>query len=179
MITTGADRELLEAMLDDNRAELVASVRGLSDADARRRLVPSLTTPLALLTHAAAAERSWFQRRLAALPESEWDGYGYGDDASFATPEGLTLDEATAAFERACARSREIAAEFDLDHEVHHERIGTVSLCWIMLHMIRELARHAGHGDILREQLLGGGSATRPEFGVPPPGSGSDSPHNP
>ena len=60
-------------------------------SEARSRLVPSLTTPLALLTHAAAAERSWFQRRLAALPESEWDGYGYGDDASFAAHAGISV----------------------------------------------------------------------------------------
>lgn len=167
MITLGAERELLEAMLDDGRTELVRCVRGLSDADARRRLVRSLTTPLGLLTHAAAAERSWFQRRLAELPASERDGYAYGDDASFTYDDDLTVAEAIEDFERACARSRTIATGFDLDRQVHHERIGTVSLRWIYLHMIRELARHAGHADILREQI-DGRTMTGAQYGVPP-----------
>ena len=167
MITTGAERALLEAVLDESRTELVRCIEGLNDADARRRLVPSLTTPLGLLTHAAAAERSWFQRRLARLPESEWDGHGYGDAASFHYDDDLSVAEAVARFERACARSRALASGFDLDHEVDHERIGTVSLRWIYLHMIGELARHAGHADILREQI-DGTTMTGPQYGVPP-----------
>lgn len=167
MITVGAERELLEAMLDDGRNELVRCVQGLSEADARRRLVRSLTTPLGLLTHAAAAERSWFQRRLGGLPDSECDGYAYGDDASFRYDDDLTVTEAIERFEQACARSRTIAAGFDLDQQVPHERIGIVSLRWIYLHMIRELARHAGHADILREQI-DGETMTGTQYAVPP-----------
>ncbi len=168
MTTVGTERELLEAMLDESRAELVRCLAGLNDIDARRRLVPSLTTPLGLLTHAAAAERSWFQRRLAGLPPSAWDGYAYGDDASFRYDDDLTVAAAVEGFERACARSRAIAAGIDdLDREILHERIGVVSLRWIYLHMIQELARHAGHADILREQI-DGATMTGPQFGVPP-----------
>ncbi len=167
MNTLGTERELLEAMLDEGRADLVRCVAGLGDHDARRRLVPSLTTPLGLLTHAAAAERSWFQRRLAGLPDSACDGYAYGDDGSFRYEADLTVGEAIERFERACERSRTIAAGFDLEHTVRHERIGLVSVRWIHLHMIRELARHAGHADILREQL-DGATMTGPEYGVPP-----------
>ncbi|MFT3833979.1 MAG: DinB family protein [Micropruina sp.] len=172
MLTVGTERELLEAVLDESRADLVRCLAGLSDADARRRLVPSLTTPLGLLTHAAAAERSWFQRRLAGLPSSEWDGYAYGDDASFGYEDDLTVTAAVQRFEHACARSRAIAAGVDdLDSEVHHERIGVVTLRWIYLHMIRELARHAGHADILREQI-DGATMTGAQFGVPPEDAG-------
>jgi thioester reductase-like protein len=64
-ITTGAERRLLESMLDRNRAELINTVRGLSEAEARRRLVASPTTPIGLLKHAAVAERIWFQHVLA------------------------------------------------------------------------------------------------------------------
>ena len=46
------------------------------------------------------------------------------------------------------------ATEWALDELALHNRTGPVSLRWIYLHMIRELARHAGHGDILREQIL-------------------------
>lgn len=133
----------------------------------RRCASPSLTIPLGLLTHAAAAERSWFQRRLAALPETERDGYAYGDDASFRYDDDVTVAEAVERFERACARSRELAAGFDLDRELVHERIGVVSLRWVYLHMIRELARHAGYADILREQI-DGETGTGAQYAVPP-----------
>lgn len=61
-ITNGIERAIIENMLDRNREALIETVRGLSDADARRRLVTSLTTPISLIKHAAAAERIWFQR---------------------------------------------------------------------------------------------------------------------
>ena len=155
MNLAGPERSVLELMVDDNRHSLVECVRGLSDEDARRRLVPSLTTPLGVLKHAAAVERSWFQRRLAALPESEWTGYARGDDASWRLADDDTVASVIAEYERAAARSREIATGYDLEDTIEHEHIGTVSLRWIYLHMIEELARHAGHADILREQLDG------------------------
>jgi len=67
---TGDERELLESTLELNRAELVAGVDGLSDAQARQQLVPSLSTPISLIKHCAAAERIWFQRTLAATKNS-------------------------------------------------------------------------------------------------------------
>lgn len=51
----------------------------------------------------------------------------------------------------------QVAAAHDLDDLAVHDRRGPVSLRWIYLDMVRELARHAGHGDILREQLLSAG----------------------
>jgi hypothetical protein len=154
-LTTGPERALLEAVLDDNRESLIACVEGLSEEDARRSLVPSLTTPLALLKHVACAERSWFQRRLAGLPEQEWDGYARGDEPSWTVTPQDTVASAVAELRRAVVRSKELAAGRDLDTEVHHEEVGTVSLRWIYLHMIEEVARHAGHADILREQIDG------------------------
>ena len=56
-VSTGTERRLLESTLDRNRAELVNTVRGLSEEDARRRLVASMTTPIGLVKHAAVAER--------------------------------------------------------------------------------------------------------------------------
>ncbi|WP_051133209.1 DinB family protein [Nocardia paucivorans] len=140
-------------MLDRNRATLVATARGLSETDARRRLVPSLTTPIGLIKHATVAERVWFQRVLAGIGEHDCDGPATPGDVSFLVGDDETLEEVITAFERACARSREIAAEYDLEVRRRHWRMGTVDLRWIYLHMIAELARHAGHGDILREQI--------------------------
>ncbi|MCM6779034.1 DinB family protein [Nocardia sp. CDC159] len=156
-ITKGTERALLENTLDHNRAALIATVRGLSDTAARQRLVPSLTTPISLIKHAAAAERIWFQRFWAELDESECDGYSRRDEGTFAVADDESLTDVIAEFERASQRSREIAARFDLDDTLVNPREGEVSMRWTLLAMIEEFARHAGHGDILREQLESAG----------------------
>ncbi|WP_442790738.1 DinB family protein [Nocardia sp. NBC_01329] len=140
-------------MLDRNREALVASVRGLSEVDARRRLVASLTTPISLIKHAAAAERIWFQRFWAGLDESACDGYSRRDEGTFAVGDNESLADVIAEFEQAGRHSRTIASRFDLDDTRDDPREGTVSMRWTLLAMIEEFARHAGHGDILREQI--------------------------
>ncbi|KIA62836.1 DinB family protein [Nocardia vulneris] len=152
-ITDGGERAIIENMLDRNRAALIETVRGLSEADARRRLVSSLTTPISLIKHAAGAERIWFQRFWAGLDEADCDGYSRRDEGTFAVAEDESLADVIAEFERASGRSREIAARFDLDDTKDNPREGKVSMRWTLLAMIEEFARHAGHGDILREQI--------------------------
>lgn len=112
-ITDGSERTIIENMLDRNREALIATVRGLSESDARRRLVASLTTPASLIKHAAAAERIWFQRFWAGLDASECDGYSNRDEGTFAVADDESLADVIAEFERASQRSRAIAARFD------------------------------------------------------------------
>jgi len=143
----GGEREVLEAFLDFQRAVLRRKAAGLSDQQARQHLVPSVTTIAGLLEHLAVVERNWFERILAQRPFRLPDH----PDATFAVGENETLEDVLAAYDAACARSREIAATFELDHVVPQEELGRVSLRWIYAHMIEETARHAGHADILRE----------------------------
>ncbi|GAB2712344.1 DinB family protein [Nocardia thraciensis] len=152
-ISNGTERAVIEDMLDRNREALIETVRGLSDADARRRLVASLTTPISLIKHAAAAERIWFQRFWAGLDESECDGYSRRDEGTFTVTDDESLTDVISEFERASRRSRAIAARFDLDDTKDIPREGTISMRFTLLAMIQEFARHAGHGDILREQI--------------------------
>ncbi|MBJ8341641.1 DinB family protein [Antrihabitans sp. YC3-6] len=152
-ITNGTERALIENTLDRNREALIETARGLSDTDARRRLVASLTTPISLLKHAAAAERIWFQRFWAELDESECDGYSRRDEGTFAVTADESVEDVIAEFERASRRSRDIASRYDLDDTKDFPGEGTVSMRWTLLAMIQEFARHAGHGDILREQI--------------------------
>ncbi|MGV0810081.1 DinB family protein [Mycolicibacterium setense] len=152
-ITNGSEREIIENMLDRNRQALIETAGGLSEADARRRLVTSLTTPISLLKHAAAAERIWFQRFWAGLDDSECDGYSNRDEGTFSVSDDESLSDAIAEFEAASRLSRAIASRFDLDDTKDNPREGTVSMRWTLLSMIEEFARHAGHGDILREQI--------------------------
>jgi hypothetical protein len=151
-ITNGGERSILESMLDLNREALIGTTRGLSETDARRRLVASLTTPISLIKHAAAAERIWFQRFWAGLDESECDGYSRRDEGTFAVADDESVAGVIAEFERASQRSRMIASRFDLDI-LDIPREGEVTMRWTLLAMIQEFARHAGHGDILREQI--------------------------
>jgi len=152
-ITTGSERLLLKAMMDRQRRAVADTARGLSDTDVRRRLVASLTTPIGLVKHAAMAERRWFQCLLLGLDEAECDGPTTPGDASFVVAESETLEDVIAEFERASARSREIAARFELDDTWTHDVLGEVNLRFVYLLLIEDFARHAGHSDILREQL--------------------------
>ena len=145
----------MEGFLEYHRRVLPGKLRGLSEQDARRRLVPSLTTMLGLVSHAAAVERNWFQHYLGSEPREEIAGNARGDAASWDTGAGRTIDGVIAEFDRACAASRQIAAGFTLDQTVPRDELGQVSLRWIYVHIIREHARHIGHADILREQIDG------------------------
>jgi hypothetical protein len=154
-VLAAAERETLEWFLDYHRRALSGKLRGLSEEDARRRLVPSLTTLLGLVSHAAAVERNWFQHYLGGKPREEITGNARGDDPSWDAGADQTIGDVIAEFESACATSRQIAAGFALDQTVPHDDLGQVSLRFIYLNLFGEYARHAGHADIIREQIDG------------------------
>lgn len=152
------ERMMLEDFLDHHRGVIVSKIQGVSEEDARRRLVPSMTTLAGLLRHLRRVEVSWFQHRLAQVPLDELPLLQWvmeDPERDFQVQATDTVDKLTADYEAQCAVSREAAQPFPLDHVVPHPGMGKVSLRWIYLHMIEETARHAGHADILREQLDG------------------------
>jgi uncharacterized protein DUF664 len=151
--TTGTERETLQELLDDNRQEIIRLLDGLTEEQARRRLVPSLTTPLALVKHAAFAEQIWFHVTLPSRSRDEL-GLPWDTDDTFRPGPEETIASVVAEFRAVCAESDRIAASYSLDDTGSNHRLGKVSLRWMYVHMIEELARHAGHGDILREQIL-------------------------
>lgn len=146
------ERSLLEQMLDVQREEVAGLLSDLDDTEARARLVPSLTTPLSLVKHAVFVEKVWFHSRVGGVPRSE---LGLPDtvDESFALTDDDTVESVREAFLAACEHSRAVAAARDLDDEFAWHQ-GPVSLRFIYAHLIAELARHAGHGDILVEQIV-------------------------
>lgn len=160
MASTGDERVVLDAFLDFHRAVVLGKLRGISDAEAARRLVPSATTLAGLVKHLTLVERNWFRCLLAPGPGDVYLTSEEDATASFALAEGDTVERLSAAYEAECASSREVAARFDLDHVVPHPQLGEVSLRWIMVHLIEETARHAGHADILRELTDGSAGAT-------------------
>jgi uncharacterized damage-inducible protein DinB len=152
------ERTTLEAFLDYYRALMKRKVSGLSEEDASKRLVPSDTTLVGMIKHLTRVEASWFQHRLAQRPVDELPAVKrmFDDpEAEWRIDPGETVAQLIAAYDEQCAESRDAAQRFELDHVVPHPELGEVSLRWILVHMIEETARHAGHADILREQIDG------------------------
>jgi hypothetical protein len=146
-------REQLETFLDQHREGLLASLDGLSDEEVRRSLVPSKTTLLGLVKHATFVERVWFDEALTGRSRAEI-GIPASPDESFDLDPEDTVETIRAAYAEACAASRAAAAPLGVDDVVTGNRRGPLPLRWIYLHMIREIAQHCGHADILREQVL-------------------------
>ncbi len=155
LVGTAGERETLEGFVEYYRDLVGSKLRGLSEEDLRRRLVPSLTTLIGMVRHLTMVERNWFQHRLAGIPWDRIGGMAANQAESWHVGADETVTELLAEHAAACAESRRIAARFALEDSVPHPRLGRVSLRWIYVHMIEEMARHAGHADILREQIDG------------------------
>jgi hypothetical protein len=142
-----------ESFLDHHRSALHDCLDGLTEEEAGRRLVPSRTTLLGLVKHATFVEKVWFDEAFTGRSRSEI-GIPDTPDESFALDDGDTIASVQSAYLAACASSRQAASALGLDDVVTGNRRGPLPLRWIYLHLLRELAQHCGHADILREQIL-------------------------
>ncbi len=143
---------MLSAFLDAQRDACLRKVTGASDEDLTKRLVSSGTTLLGLVKHLAYVERGWFQLDFAGL---EGLDFPKADDDEFRIEAHESASDVVALYEQECAKSRAVVAGASPDDHARHAGSRDYTLRWIMLHMIEETARHAGHADILREQLDG------------------------
>ena len=148
-------RVQLEAFLDEHRAALAHSLDGLTEEQARRSLVASRTTLLGLVKHAAFVERVWFDEAVTGRSRAEI-GIPASPDESFVLTAEDTIGSVRAAHRVACEASRRATSSLRLDDVVLGNRRGPLPLRWVYLHVLRELAQHCGHAEILREQLLAG-----------------------
>jgi hypothetical protein len=147
------DRAQLDAFVEDLRTAIELTLDGITDEEARRRLVPSSTTLLGLLKHVTWMQRVWFEecvgggsRRGLGLVQSPEESFQLTDDDTVAT--------VTAAFREASTTARAAVADLPLDAVVTGHRGGPRTVRWVHLQVLRELAQHSGHADILREQIL-------------------------
>jgi uncharacterized damage-inducible protein DinB len=150
-----SERDALTGWLDYHRAELLAKLDGLTDEQADRRIVPSLTTLHGLLRHLTKVEYAWFVRYIEASDEPGPFGWPERQDGDFLLDDGATVEQDAARFVAAVERSREIFARVELDDVRTHPRFGDIDVRWIMVHMLEEYAQHNGHADILRELIDG------------------------
>lgn len=153
IVTQASAKTLFEAFLDEHRTALNECLDGLTEQQARCSLVPSKTTLLGLVKHATFVERVWFDEAVTCRSREEL-GLPAGPDESFDLDDEDTIATVRDAHREACRASRQAAAALDLNDLLLGNRRGPVSLRWVYLHVLRELAQHCGHADILREQLL-------------------------
>jgi len=162
---TGAEKESLHVSLDRHRDVVLWKVDGLPDEQLRWPMTPSGTNLLGLVKHLGSVEYGWFcetfGRESESIPFDEDD-----PDADMrAEP-----DETTAAileyYGQARAAADRVIDELDLDDVGTAWSASTssgesVSMRWVLIHMLEETARHAGHMDILRE-LIDGATGDHP-----------------
>ncbi|SIM85831.1 DinB family protein [Micromonospora cremea] len=142
-----------EAFLDEHRRALNDCLDGLTEEQARRSLVPSRTTLLGLVKHATFVEKVWFDEAVTCRSRAEI-GIPATPDESFILDDGDTIAVVRRAHAEACEASRRATSSLGLDDILNGNRRGPLPLRWVYLHMLREIAQHCGHADILREQLL-------------------------
>ncbi|WP_152362055.1 DUF664 domain-containing protein [Microlunatus speluncae] len=144
-------RGRLDELLDHYRDALQHSLDELTEEEARRRLVPSKTTLLGLLKHVTYVEGVWFDQALTGRTYREI-GIASTPDRSFTLRATDTIASVREAHRLRCEASRAALAELRLSDRVDGR--GDRPVWALQLQVLRELAQHAGHADILREQLL-------------------------
>ncbi|GAA1093586.1 MULTISPECIES: DinB family protein [Kitasatospora] len=155
-LSTATERDALCGFLDKQRAALLRTLDGVSEEDARKAPTASSLSLLGLLKHNALWERRWFQVILAGrhFPD-EWPHVEDGAEDDFVLGEHDALPHWLAYYQEQVATARGIVAATDLDAPCAWPKLAHRNLRWVLLHMIEEVARHAGHADIIRETLDG------------------------
>lgn len=150
------EREGLTRFLDLQRDVVTRKISGLTEEDARRTPTVSTLSLAVVVRHLARCERRWFQAGVAGRdvpdvwPKPDWQ-------EEYTVPEAATVASLTSYYEEQVAEAREIVAATDLDAVCKEPRLAEagISVRWVLLHMIEETARHAGHADIFRETIDG------------------------
>lgn len=149
---------LLLAFVAQQRDLLATAAHGLTDEQARATPTVSALSVGGLVKHVTAMERSWMDAVLQRTrPEA---GGTYQDDFVMGPDE--TLADLLADMAAAGAETEAIVAGLPLDHPVpvpdapwFPKDVTAWSLRFVLLHLVEELARHAGHADVVREHVDG------------------------
>lgn len=142
------EKETLLDFLDYLRESVIVKISGVSEEAARRSPVPTGTCLLGLVKHLTTVEVLWFQIAFAGRDVAAAGEVDAGD----------TVASAVAAYRDAIRSSNSIVdGQDDLDRLCAKALAAPepLSLRWLLVHMVEETARHAGHADIVREQIDG------------------------
>jgi len=148
------ERAMLTGFLDWYRQVVANKVDGLSLAQASTVMTSTGLSALAVVKHLSWVEAGWFRGLFAGEPV----GRGGSNPNSFRLTPDETIESVVTGYHEECAHSRRItdsAPSLDDLSAQPSDMGGRVSLRWILLHMLEETARHAGHLDLMRETLDG------------------------
>lgn len=161
----------LTEYLQQARDSMLWKLDGLSDEEVRRPMTPTGTNLLGLVKHLAGVELGYLGETFARPSGTPLPWYADGADpeADMAATADESREDIIELYRSAWAHGASTIAELDLDSpgRVPHWQPGTsdVTLGRILVHLLAETSRHAGHADILRESIDGevghrpGGSA--------------------
>src|SRR3954453_16009226 len=154
------ETEGLLGYLTHVRYGLRLTAYGLSPEQLRQSPTVSPLTVGGLIKHCASTEEGWL-----ATVRGEPQTVDYGRyEENFRLADGETIDDVFARYDRIAAETEKTVAEIDdlnhaipIDHSVPWNRkdLDHWTLRWVLLHLIQETARHAGHADIIRESIDG------------------------
>lgn len=161
------EKDLLIGYLVQQQDAFRAAAFGLTDDQAGQRTTPSALTVGSLVKHAAGAQRGW-TARIAASPGRPVDPRTLEErmaayQAEHEWQDADRLPQALESFDAACSETLEVIRSADLDGPVpvpgdapwYPQDVEAWTVRWVVLHLIEELARHAGHADIIREGIDG------------------------
>ena len=155
------NKAILHGYLQRARDSLLLKVEGLNDYDTRRPLTPTATNLLGLVKHVASVQLGYFGETFGRPADRvvPWLADDAEPDADMWVPAAESLAEIVEFHHYSAAHSDAAIEALDLDAggevpwwQPDRRR---VTLHQILVHMIAETARHAGHADILRETLDG------------------------
>lgn len=160
----GDEVSMLRQFLDYYRVTIRRQASGLSDAQLNQSLAPSDLTLGGMLRHLTFVEYWWFRYVLASKAlqgiwaDVDWD---VDPDWDWHSAAGVAHADLDAALVDAIAESErhldEALSRGGLDQPALRTRGEgeTATLRWILVHMVEEYARHAGHADLIRESIDG------------------------
>ena len=140
--------EALLATLQGLRVAVLKKLAGLSEDDARRSTVPSGTSIAGIVQHLTFVESKWFEEVAAGGKQTR-------GTRSMQVSHTVSLRDLRAEYKAACEASDDIIASIGDAATLVTVDKKRLDLRAVMLILINETARHAGHADILREQIDG------------------------
>ncbi|WP_149184444.1 DinB family protein [Streptomyces sp. TRM49041] len=156
----GDERGVLLSYMAAERGAIRRSLLGLTEEQAASRPSASELCLSGLLKHVAEAELSWLRMAQHRQNEKQRDEDTWGD--SFRLVGGETVPDVLALWDGVAKETEEFLRSapdldetFPLPDVPWFPKDGRVSLRWMALQLIREISRHAGHADIIRESLDG------------------------
>jgi uncharacterized damage-inducible protein DinB len=154
------ERATLVDTLDFYRSIILHKTEGLDRDQLNTTLQPSSLTLAGLLKHLAHVEDSWITDRLTSgvMPDP-WASAPFetDEDWDFHSAPNDTPDALRALYSAACQRSRVAISALELGSFAPNPDFygNRYNVRWVLLHLIEETARHAGHADLIRESIDG------------------------